>query len=771
MSFTHMGTGLVSTDSSSSQMYRRGVLIHCPPEFSVDIVPPAKEGSSWHYGLRIKPLPNPSMSPPDGLAADARQKRVKGYEIHRKWEDCLDLQRVLEKEYAALVKARKSKGGKKGPSVYGNPLRAASFDSLPTGPDPKTIPNDIHSFVPRLAAKSSLFRGASGSALVQQRSEEFNEFITALFAPGAPSLIDETRQTPVVREWFGFWRRDRDAMRRRDSERASIAPSTRRLSIAASDVPPLPTNIQDRSTSPYTSSPLAQTSYESTPITLDTGSQPRPSHETQYGDLAAALDTFPMPPTPRDGPVALEPPVKSAQPSNGFVPIVQRRLGFARGETARNASFRNAQFFSTPTLTLPLPSVPGSVAPSDYEYESDGQQFETVRGPRAASRPTSARTDCEKPRRSRRASPSMSSASTTFTHPTPPSASPRSSQTSDWSTGLSSSVLQALSRLEANEEPMAISTDDQSEVEKMRKMSLSSLSSSSSKRPPPIPRRSSLRRPPSAHSRKESNATAIAKSPISAESPIPAVVYDDEEPEFEIVTHTVLNSYFEDARLSLLSSGCGVSSKSGSSIRRSMTPSIASAYSTSSAGGRESISGVPPPAIPAIPPLPPTPTALIGPNEIVLKAVCPVGDSIVLCRVSRTAPLSSVRAMLASKFRQAAGVQLDLLEHGFVLGYLNQRQQQFLRPGTASGRPGTAGGRPGTAGGGPPIPARSSGRPGTAPSGGRVRSLSLSSSPSSVAACADPMHLSLIVTQRDWENAVAKHGEKMTVRVLLAGSD
>ncbi|KAG8763386.1 hypothetical protein FRC11_004154 [Ceratobasidium sp. 423] len=710
------------------------------------------------------------MSPPGGPAADARQKRVKEYEIHRKWEDCLDLQRVLEKEYAALVKVRKSKGGKKGSSVYGNPQRAASFDSLPTGPDPKTIPNDIHAFVPRLAAKSSLFRGASGSALVQQRSEEFNEFISALFAPGAPALIDETRQTPTVREWFGFWRRDRDAMRRRDSERASVAPSVRRLSDVASDVPPLPTNIHDRSISPYTSSPLAQTSYESTPIALDTEDQPRPSHETQYRDLAAALDTFPMPPTPRDGPVVLEPPVKSAQPPKGFVPIVQRRLGLVRNETARNASFRNAQFFSTPppAPTAPLPSLPGSIVPSDYEYESDAQQFETVRALRAASRPSSrpssARAEGEKQKRSRRAtSPSMSSASTTFTHPTPPSASPRSSQTSDWSTGLSSSVIQALSRSGTSDEPMAITTDDQSEIEKMRKMSLSSLSSSSSKRPPPIPRRSSLRRVSSAHARNESTTTAIAKSPISPQPP-PAVVYDDEEPEFEIVTHTVLNSYFEDARLSLLSSGCAASTSS-SSIRRSMTPSIASAYSTSSAGG-QSVSGVP--LAPALPALPPTPTtALIGPNEIVLKAVCPVGDSIVLCRVSRTAQLSSVRTMLASKFRQAAGVQLDLLQHGFVLGYLNQQQQQFLRPGTASGRPGTAGGRPGTAGGGPPVPARSNGRPGTAPSGGRTRSLSLSS----VAACANPVHLSLIVTQRDWENAVAKHGEKMTVRVLLAGSD
>ncbi|CAE6413483.1 hypothetical protein ACGC1H_002976 [Rhizoctonia solani] len=752
MSFTHMGAGLASPDSSSSQLYRRGILIHCPPEFSVDIVPPMKEGSSWHYGLRVKPLPSLSMSPLGGPLADAKQKRVKEYEIHRKWEDCLDLQRVMEKEYAALAKARKSKGGKKGSSVYANLQRAASFDSLPTGPDPKTIPNDIHAFIPRLAAKSSLFRGASGSALVQQRSEEFNEFISALFAPGVSSLIDETRQTPAVREWFGFWRRDRDAMRRRDSERASMAPSIRRLSIAASDSPPLPTGNRDRSTSPYTSSPLAQTSYESTPIALDTRDPPRPSHETTYRDLAAALDNFPMPPTPQDGPVTLELP-KSARAPNRFVPIVQRRLGFVRGEAGRKASFRNAQFFDAPVSTLPLP---GSGAPSDSEYECNARQLEILRGQRAASRSTSALAEGEKHKaeRSRRAtSPPASSASMTFTHRAPPSASSRSSQTSEWSMGLTSSALQALSCSGTSEE---FAADDQSEIEKMRKMSLSSLSSSSSRRPPPIPPRSSLRRISSAHVRNESNATAIPKSPV-AQGPA-SVVYDEEEPEFEILTHTVLNSYFEDARLSLLSSSYTVSSNSGSSIRRSMTPSIASAYSTSSAGGRESISSIPPP-LPTtpLPALSSTPTTgLIPPNEIVLKAVCPIGDNIILCRVSRTAPLTSVRTMLASKFRQATGVQLDLLQHGFVLGYVNQR-----RPGTAGG------GRPGTAGG-PPIPSRSNGRPGTAPSHGvRTRSLSLSS----VAACADPAHLSLIVTERDWENAVAKHGDRMTVRVLLASSD
>ncbi|KAG9121462.1 hypothetical protein FRC07_002576 [Ceratobasidium sp. 392] len=722
-----MGAGLASPDSSSSQHYRRGVLIHCPPDYSVDIVPPIKEGSSWHYGLRVKPLANLGTSPMGGPPVDAKGKRIRGYEIHRKWEDCLDLQRVLEKEYAVASKARKSNAGKKGPSLYAHPQRAASFDSLPTGPDPKSIPTDIHAFLPKLAAKASLFRGASGSALVQQRSEEFNEFISALFAPGAPILVDQVRQTPAVREWFGFWRRDRDAMRRRDVERASLAPSGRRLSISSSEVSPLPAGL--RTVSPERAE--------------------RQSHETTFGDLAAALDTFPMPPTPEDSPPAPVEPKAAQPPSGGFVPIVQRRLGsILRPDSGRkNSAYRNAQFFAEP------------------EAEDDEGQFDTVRAHR---------TDDERlgVRSPRAATPSMSSAST---HLTALSSSQRSSRTSDWSVGLGSSIVRALAEAgdRSDETPSRVQ-DEQSEIEQARKMSLSSLSSGSSRRPlpPPIPPRSSLRRSLSSgvhvrngRTRSQSDAKPMPM-PVTPSSDIPSFIYDEQELEFETVTHTVLPTYLDDNRSSLSGFGSGASS-----VRRSMTPSVASAYSTSDSISSAvsqplpsqlvlsptqplRLSGQLPPPSPA--PRTPLPTPV--PGEITLKAVCPIGESIILCRIARNAPLDSVRRMLANKFAQAAGVELDLLEHGFVLGYVS-----VLSLPRAGGRPGTAGSvvRPETAGSLAPSRANM-GRPGTAPSSGRTRSSSVSS------VTADPTHLTLIVTQRDWESAVAKHGEKMTVRVLLA---
>ncbi|KAG9103799.1 hypothetical protein FRC06_007918 [Ceratobasidium sp. 370] len=718
MSFTHMGAGLASPDSSSSQHYRRGVLIHCPPDYSVDIVPPIKEGSSWHYGLRVKPLVNLGTSPLGGPAVDAKGKRIRGYEIHRKWEDCLDLQRVLEKEYAAASKARKS-SGKKGPSLYAHPQRAASFDSLPTGPDLKSIPTDIHAYLPKLAAKSSLFRGASGSALVQQRSEEFNEFISALFAPGGPALVDQVRQAPAVREWFGFWRRDRDAMRRRDGDRASFAPSVRHLSIAPPEVPPLPTGLRPASPA-------------------------RQSHETTFGDLASALDTFPMPPTPQDASSA---PTQTAP--GGFVPIVQRRLGSILRPDARkrNATFRNAQFFDATVSAGP---------------EDDEDQFDTIRG---------ARTDDERlgVRSLRVATPSMSSGST---HRTPLSSSPRSSQTSDWSIALGSGIVQALAAAgDRTEDTPSPALDEQSEIEQARKMSLSSLSSGSSRRPlpPPIPPRSSLRRSLSSgvpgRARSQSDAKSIPPLPSSE---IPTVVYDN-DPEFDTVTHAVSHTYLDDSRSSLSGFGSGASS-----MRRSMTPSVASANSIPDSISSAVSQPLPRPptltqplrlsgALPPPSPAPRTPLPTPVPGEIVLKAVCPVGESIVVCRIARNAPLESVRTLLANKFAQVAGVGLDLPAHRFVLGYVNQLPLGRLgaRPGTAgTARPGTAGSaRPGMAAG-----RASSGRPGTAPSGGRTRSLSVTS----VTASADPTHLTLIVTQRDWEGAMAKHGEKMTVRVLLA---
>ncbi|KAG8766934.1 hypothetical protein FRC12_006566 [Ceratobasidium sp. 428] len=373
----------------------------------------------------------------------------------------------------------------------------------------------------------------------------------------------------------------------------------------------------------------------------------------------------------------------------------------------------------------------------------------------------------------------MSSGST---HLTALSSSPRSSQTSDWSIGIAQALAAAGDR---NDDTSSPALDEQSEIEQARKMSLSSLSSGSSRRPlpPPIPPRSSLRKSFSGASRARSHSDA-KPMPIPPSSEIPTMVYDDQEPDFEIVTHTVLHSYLDNNRSSLSGFGSGASS-----VRRSMTPSVASAYSTSDHSIISSISQPPPSKLTLQPtqplrfsgqlsfpppsPAPRTPLPIPVPGEIVIKAVCPIGESIVLCRIARNAPLESVRTLLATKFSQAAGVELDLLEHGFVLGYVNQ----LLVPGAGGRRPGTAGSvRPGTAGNTPraslaaPTSRTNSGRPGTAPSsagngsggGGRTRSSSVSS------VTADPTHLTLIVTQRDWESAVAKHGEKMTVRVLLA---
>jgi hypothetical protein len=137
------------------------------------------------------------------------------YVIWRRWEDCLDFQRTLEVQYSAVSKRRR-KGepalnhhAKEG--LYPS-QRAASFESLPLGPDPSTIPVDVHAHIPRLSKKSSIFR--INEAITQQRGEEFRAMIEALFDEDAPSTLQELRTIATVRDFFGYWRRDKEAERK-----------------------------------------------------------------------------------------------------------------------------------------------------------------------------------------------------------------------------------------------------------------------------------------------------------------------------------------------------------------------------------------------------------------------------------------------------------------------------------------------------------------------------------------------------------------------------
>ena len=141
------------------------------------------------------------------------------YEVWRRWEDCLYFQDLLETQYTIMSREKRArlhagKGVKKnGVYPHEDPhhlRRAASFESLPPGPDPNMIAKDVHEFLPKLTKKGTLFRASAQT--IEQRGVEFKNLIGALYRESdeVPTLIKELRQLRAVRDFFGFWRRDHD---------------------------------------------------------------------------------------------------------------------------------------------------------------------------------------------------------------------------------------------------------------------------------------------------------------------------------------------------------------------------------------------------------------------------------------------------------------------------------------------------------------------------------------------------------------------------------
>ncbi|EIN09880.1 hypothetical protein PUNSTDRAFT_143290 [Punctularia strigosozonata HHB-11173 SS5] len=190
--------------------YKRAVYRSAPRNFHVNILSPMKYGANYSYGMRITPIISEQLSTKTGATTE--------YEVWRKWEDCMWFQDVLELEYAIMSREKRQaladgKGVKKtdavtGQSIYIRSDRAASFESLPPGPDPSTIATDIHQYLPRLSKKGTFFRASQ--ATVSQRHCEFKALIEALFSDDLPSLVKELRASRIVRDFFGFWRRDHD---------------------------------------------------------------------------------------------------------------------------------------------------------------------------------------------------------------------------------------------------------------------------------------------------------------------------------------------------------------------------------------------------------------------------------------------------------------------------------------------------------------------------------------------------------------------------------
>ncbi|TFK49937.1 hypothetical protein OE88DRAFT_294729 [Heliocybe sulcata] len=204
--------------------FKRAVHRPAPASFHVEMLPPAKHGSNHSYGMRVCPV---------GDGEDIQSVRSDGshkeYEIWRRWEDCLWFQDNLELEYSVMSREKRSRlQAGKGVKKHGLYIHdaAASFESLPPGPDPNSIARDIHDYIPRLTKKGTLFRASQ--ATIDQRQKEFTALVEALLKDDVPTLIKDLRESRQIRDFFGYWRRDRDlAKKARESvgkaPRASVS--------------------------------------------------------------------------------------------------------------------------------------------------------------------------------------------------------------------------------------------------------------------------------------------------------------------------------------------------------------------------------------------------------------------------------------------------------------------------------------------------------------------------------------------------------------------
>ena len=129
MTTQYQAGGGIGDIPSMSQSYRRAVLKNPPKgEFHFIVLPPVKQGSNWHYGGRVVPL---------NVDGDGPNKDFREYIIYRKWEDCLDLQKTVEREYSFLSFRRRRQAQLGTDSIQPPPTPTTTTTSRPRSCDTK----------------------------------------------------------------------------------------------------------------------------------------------------------------------------------------------------------------------------------------------------------------------------------------------------------------------------------------------------------------------------------------------------------------------------------------------------------------------------------------------------------------------------------------------------------------------------------------------------------------------------------------------------------
>lgn len=262
----------------------------------------ALTGSGYCYGIRIYPITNGEvLDDKSSRSSKSSGSMHTEYDIWRRWEDCLWFQDILEQEYALMARQKRArlaagKGVKKN-GMYIHSDQAASFESLPPGPEANSIAKDIHEIVPKLTKKGTFFKASQ--ATIEQRGKEFKAMIEALWGEEVPTLIKELRETRLVRDFFGYWRRDKDHDRKIaaqrtgtsdgvKSSRSSLAPSTLSMYFSASSV-----DVAHMPTSPPASHHGHATAQSPRPP-----KSPQPAHAPYDATASSSTSTSPTPQSP-----------------------------------------------------------------------------------------------------------------------------------------------------------------------------------------------------------------------------------------------------------------------------------------------------------------------------------------------------------------------------------------------------------------------------------------------------------------------------------------
>ena len=159
---------------------------------------------------------------------------------------------------------------------------AASWESLPPGPNPNSVAQDIHAYLPSLTRRGTIFRASQ--ATIDQRQAELIALIEALFSDEMPALIKEIRESNIVTDFFGYWRRDHEfaeaCQTMKTVPRTSLTNSIFSSYFSASH-PSLPSSdTSTRNSPPKTPSKRSQPS--TTPRPLSSASSNEISEEPRY---------------------------------------------------------------------------------------------------------------------------------------------------------------------------------------------------------------------------------------------------------------------------------------------------------------------------------------------------------------------------------------------------------------------------------------------------------------------------------------------------------